>query len=139
MTVAISNDVDPLCKLVMDDTYNQNQYYRLCVVVSRSSYFKHELPYPDGWPIHSCEVKELSFRTTAALGEASGMSYYERMTHCTFRDATGESYLYISRAYLSSQLFVYLLDPADGKLYLENLSTNISIVDELNSYDFIED
>jgi hypothetical protein len=47
--------------------------------------------------------------------------------------------LFISRSYLSNQVLVYLRDPLDGRIHLENLSTNVGIVDELNSFDFVED
>jgi len=63
------------------------------------------------------------------------------MTMCYFAHDIEEGnshYLYISRAYQSNQVF----DIPDGShqiIYLENLSINVTIKDELNSFDFVED
>ena len=46
--------------------------------------------------------------------------------------------LYISRSYMSNRVFVYLQDPVDGNIYLENLSDNIGVIDEIYSFNFIE-
>ena len=70
------------------------------------------------------------------------MLYHERVVLCHTKHVSpfkGERFLYISRAYRSGQVFVYRRDPWDEKIYLENLYTNVSIVDELNSFDFIEE
>jgi hypothetical protein len=46
---------------------------------------------------------------------------------------------YISRSYFSNAVYVYIRDPYNGKIYLENLSFNIGVVDELNLFDFVEE
>lgn len=143
MSIAESDAIDPLCKLVSKDPYNfENQYFRLCVAVFRSSYFEDNTVYPEKRNSHACKMKEVSFRTKEALDAANGRSYRERMIFCNSRYVEPDNepiFLYISRAYLSNQVFVYQHDLSDGKIYLENLSTDISIVDELNSFDFVED
>jgi hypothetical protein len=50
-----------------------------------------------------------------------------------------DSHVYVSRAYKSNEVFVYLEDDLEEKIYLENLYVNVSIVDELNSFDIVED
>lgn len=129
-----NDSVDPLCKLI------PMEHYRFCVAVSRSSYFAERIRYPQP-TTSACSKEEVSFRTVEAITKAAGKPYFERMTLCrleyeNFRE--GKCFLYISRAYLSNAVFVYRRDPTDGKIYLENLSTNISIVDEINSFDLVE-
>ena len=63
---------------------------------------------------------------------SEGRLFHERMAFCGFG-------FYISRAYTSNEIFVYCKNVLDEKLYLENLSVNLSIIDGLNSFDFIED
>lgn len=156
--IATSNEIDPLCKLVADEEITLNdQYYRLCVAVSRSSYFINKVKYPVEESSHFCRMGKVSFKTREVSEETKKNSYYERMILCPLEsvDRTEEhSYLnvehvdpnnkksvllYISRAYQSNQVFVYLYNFSDQKIYLENLSTNICVVDELNSFDFVED
>lgn len=138
--VVDEDDADPLCRLVPDELPEQNQHYRLCVAVSRSSYFKSKVLYP-GREVYPCVEMQVSFRTKEALEVADDL-YYEKMIPCESRYADirrGQSLMYISRAYKSNEVFVYTLDFSDGNIYLENLSTNISIIDEINSFDFVED
>lgn len=137
--LAENNDIDPLCRLI--SVGERNQHYRLCVAVSRSSYFKDIIEYPPK-EFYPCELREISFRTAEAIREAGHRRYVERMTLCRsiYVDSDeGDSLIFISRAYISNQVFVYEFDSLDNEVYLENLSTNISIVDELNSFDLIED
>ena len=130
-----------MCSLVSGDQEDSNnQHFRLCVAVLRSSYFADKIQYPENLPSR-CSEKKISFRSVETLAEGGTESFYERMTQCYseyLELSQGPSHLYISRSYLSNSIFVYRRDPYDRKIYLENLSTNISIVDELNSFDFVE-
>ena len=123
-----------------DEEDPNNQHLRLCVAVLRSSYFADKIQYPENQPSR-CYEEEISFRSIEALEEAGTESFYERMTQCYsefLEPPEDPSDLYISRAYLSNAIFVYRRDPYDDKIYLENVSTNISIVDELNTFNIVE-
>jgi hypothetical protein len=144
LLAALTNEIDPLCKLVSERiTDPNNQHYRFCVAVSRSAYFKDKVKYPPPTSGHGCRERKISFRTEEGVTEVATKSYYERMTPCYLTHVDpreGESVrLFISRAYLSNQVLVYRRDSADAKIYLENLSTRVSILDELNSFDFVEE
>lgn len=132
-----SDDIDPLCKLILGN----GQHLRFCVAISTSSYFEYIIRYPYGLNF-ACFKEKVSFKTTEAIAEAAGKSYYERMIRCRSTYIapleSDTSFLFISRAYLSNAVFVYRENPIDKKIYLENLSTNVSIVDEINSFDFVE-
>lgn len=141
---AQDNRTDPLCKLVSNRLIDpNNQYHRLCVAVSRSSLYAAKIKYPHPGNIRTCDEIEVSFRTKRGSAKAAGVTYYERVVLCysvlANRRRKKESFLYISRAYKSNQVFLYRFNPSDRKMYLENLMTNINIMDELNSFDFVED
>lgn len=138
---AENNSLDPLCKLVSEERGPHNRHHRFCVAVSTSSYFEDQIRYPRHRP-YPCYKEQIFFRTTDGIQEAAGRSYYERMTRCLSISGNAEiswPMLYISRAYRSNEVLVYRRNSPDEKIYLENLSSNISIIDELNSFDFIED
>lgn len=106
--------------------------------------YKEEFLYPMRMP-HNCEVNKVSFRTTEAIKEVTfngSSTYFERMMPCSLYhpqpDEDETVTLYISRAYMSNQVFVYRLNPTTNEIFLENLSFNVSILDELNSFDFPE-
>ena len=128
---AENNETDPFCKLVSgDDEDPNNQHYRFCVAVSKSSYFKDRLRYPWGTQSFHCEKRQVSFRTPEGKAEAGDSEYFERMTMCQPTPKKNEVItMYISRAYESNKVLVYLLDAPNGRIYLENLSTNVSVVE----------
>ena len=135
-----SNDIDPFCKLIssMADSPN-NQTHRICMAVCTSSYYAHRCALHAFLP---CHEQKVSFRTLDGIRESDGKLYRERMTscYCILPDALhGIIQLYISRAYSSNRVFIYARNSSDGRIHLENLSTNLSILDELNSFDFVED
>lgn len=142
MFAARTDNQDPLCKLTSEST---NEHYRMCVVISTSSYFQTEIEYPRRVlrAINPCLLKEIVFKTEAGEAEAANTSYHERMIPCysTYKSPrVARSILYISRAYTSAQVFVYRPDSVNGnKVYLVNLSTRVEVVDELNSFEFVED
>lgn len=138
LSAAESNEIDPLCKLVSDRVIDpNNQHYRLCSAVSNSSYFKGKY---SGWASRrgTCTRRKVSFRTVEGIKNAADTEFYERMIFCgsTSLGPGNVLILYISRAYLSNHVLVY--QGSRHAIYLENLSANISVVDELNSFDFIE-
>lgn len=138
---ADSDDVDPLCKHVTKENV-RNHYYRFCVAVARSLHFVDKIRYPTIGATHDCRKREVSFRTPRAMAQAAEKLFYERMMPCPcveLEPRKEKGFFYISRGYKSNGVFVYYQDLSDEKIYLENLSTNISIVDELNSFDFLED
>ena len=96
------------------------------------------------WNARYCEFRVVSFRTAEAVEYAAGNSFYERMIPCVSRLTNARSkkkslaYFFISRAYTSNHVLVYQFDPSNGNIYLENLSSNVPIVDELNSFDLVE-
>ena len=86
-------------------------------------------------------MREISFKTADGIKEAAGKTYHERMTSCVCRALDPDedvASFYLSRAYISDHVLVYTKRNSDGKIYLENLSTNVNIVDEINSFDFVE-
>jgi len=87
-------------------------------------------------------MEEVVLRTADGIRESAGVSYYERMITCPcglLNPEHGIVNFYLSRAYMSTQIFVYLRDRENGKMYLKSLNTNVFMVDELNSFDFVED
>lgn len=136
------NNFYPLCKVVSEETYDlNNEGQRLCAAVTTSSPFKDKIRYLQ-FPEHPCYLETVSFRSEEGVKKSYGKLYRERMTLCHslfINPLMRESFMYISRAYRSNQVFVYLRDPLDQKIYLENLSINLSVVHELNSFDFVED
>ena len=55
-----------------------------------------------------------------------------------YTKAPEKKVFYISRAYNPNQAFVYVQESSDDKLYLEILSTNVSIIRESYNFDDIE-
>ena len=131
-----------MCKLLSrNEDDPENQHSRLCSAVSRSSDFINKVRYPFAASTHSCFFRKVSFQTQNAKKEEAGVAYYELMTLCNLSwidRRESDRFLYISRAYKSNAIFVYRDAPSPGKIYLHNLSINIDIVDELNSFDFVE-
>ena len=83
-----------------------------------------------------CSVIEVSFRTPAAIQllEETGQQqpYQERMTRCVSADINDPNRrvsIYLGRGYKANQLYVYQRVKPEGKVYLVNLSTNVSIAD----------
>ena len=124
------NHKDPLCKLISGDEYDSdNQHNRFCVAISKALHFEKEVPRKFGFP-SPCSEEEIAFKNSKATRRV----YHERMTSC--RSTDGEIIFYFSRSYLSNGAFVYRRDTE--KIYLEALSTNLGIRDELNSLNTIE-
>lgn len=143
LRTAEMNDIDPFCKLVSGRKRDRkNQHHRLCAAVSRFSSLKDSFTYPDPFLTSPCKMEEVSFKTADGIKESMGKSYFERMTRCysTAEEIDGKrDFLYISRAYKSTEVFVYRRLASDENIYLENLSTGMKIIDKLNSFDFLED
>lgn len=126
--------LDPICQIVAPSDSPHNQWSRLCASALGSLYFRMKIRYPqpatNGNPCHRLEV---SFRTEQARKELRNISekYYEWMTPCKARDVytDKEVYFFISRAYVSNQVFIYDVGDSFGTVYLENLSTHISVID----------
>lgn len=81
--------------------------------------------------------------TQEGLREANEDWYDERLTSCStnYLNEVGQkrkTTLFISRAYRSNEILVYRQNTFDEKVYLLNLVANVSILDELNSFDFVE-
>lgn len=124
--------------MISDELFDLNdQHYRLCVAVLGSFSYKKLIKYPerDVWP---CWTKRISFRTPEGKKEAADGAYFERVTlcHSTYVNSDlGEMVLYISRGYESNRIFVYRHN-VDDSIYLENLSTNIDVVED-NYYFYV--
>lgn len=104
---------------------------RLCAIVLMSSYFKEKVKYLREKQPVSCTKRYISFRTVNARDEVAGKLYFEFMAQCDVVMVNGtDGFYFISRAYNSNQVFVYSYNNPDGKLYIENLSTNVNIVDD---------
>jgi len=133
VSTAQNNETDPFCKLVSEDENDpNNQHHRFCVAVSKSSHFKNKLVYPWRVKAFPCERRQISFKTPEGIVQAGNEKYFERMTRCyswTTLQSGKEIDIYISRAYESNKVLVYLLDSRDEKIYLENLSTNVVVVE----------
>ena len=141
-----SYSIDPLCKLITstasDDSSNEHD--RFCSKICASSYFSDDrmAKYSLITATLPCQSIEISFRTLDGIKSAAEETYRELMAPCLCRflgSIDGLNYLYISRAYVSNQILVYNGGHMDGRIYLENLSTHVSIVDEINSFDFVEE
>lgn len=129
--VAESFEHDPVCRLISKER-SDNQHFRLCAIVLTSSYFITRFKYPTRVNAYAVFEDQISFRTTDANLRSVGKEYHERIVVCPVRiiDSSHQTRVYISRAYKSNEVFVYLRDPSDGRLYLENLSVNVGIVHE---------
>ena len=117
--LAKSEDIDPFCKLILGNIgHPKNQRFRFCEVVMRSSYFKNDLRQYQADEPGQCSELEVSFRTQ----KDNGKKFYELMAPCLIVGYEGiETYLYISRGYMSKQVFVYREDPVNDAIYLENV------------------
>jgi hypothetical protein len=76
---------------------------------------------------------DITFKSAAGKEMAAGKSYQELMICCYISLFDEDSYgkFCISRAYNPNQVFVYVPDPSNrNKFYLENLNTNVHIVQE---------
>lgn len=83
--------------------------------------------------------EEISFRTEEGIEEAFNQSYRENMLQCYVLTVDGyEEMFYVSRAYNPNHVFVYIEDHSNNKFYLENLSTNVSIVHERYNFGSVE-
>ena len=136
--------MDPMCKLLTADSRDSiNQHYRFCVAISRSLFYEDEFLYPMRMP-QLCSLRKISFRRREVAKKVTKKlsGYFERVTLCRSQhpgpSRKDDTQLFISRAYMSDRIFVYRLDPTSNRLYLENLSINVSIVDELNSFELPE-
>lgn len=137
-------DLDPICKLVLD--YSNNQKGRLCAMVLRSSYYREKIEYryPDPFFPAECIQREVSFRTEEGIQQAAGKTYHELMARCRSRTIRPNTdyyfsdfrYLFISRAYKPNEVFLYQQDSATTRIYLENLFIDVSIVTEPLSFNF---
>lgn len=136
-------ELDPVCKLNSAD-YDDNADLRLCSIVFNSSYFKTKVEYIKPMLNKFYYREKISFRTEEGIRKTLHQSdkYYEILLGCGVRMNTGEEkYFYISRAYNPNQVFVYsYMKNHYGrlKLYLENLSLDVSIVHELYNFGNVE-
>lgn len=111
--------------------YNQN--HRICLSVLGSAYFKGEIAYYS--KLHGrngCYYQKITFQTEDAKREAARSGEYcEWMIYCRAQviSTKAEAHFYISRAYHSNRMFVYRYDLRRSEVYLENLSTHVSILD----------
>lgn len=143
MSTAERDDLDPLCKLISKSIL-ENQHYRLCVALFRSSYFKDKFAYPileNRYREIRCYETVISFKTEEAIRQAADNIYSERMTKCrtVSLDTNAEVSLYVSRAYITHQVFLYRRDPSDQKIYLENLTVDLNLITDYNFFDDVED
>ena len=115
-----------------------SQWNRICVSVLGSMYFKTKIKYAQS--AHNedpCQYIEVTFRTAEAkrVLEMAPQNYYEWMIVCEAKKVTTTDeegiHFFISRAYASNQVFVYSADYKNGVVYLENLSTNVSVIDDI--------
>jgi hypothetical protein len=99
-----------------------------------SAYFQGKFAYLS--KVHrrdECYYQEVSFQTSDAKREAARTGkYYEWMIYCKAQTvgSNTEAHFYVSRAYKSYEMFVYRAVTPSYAIYLENLSTNVSIVDD---------
>ena len=131
--------IDPLCKLVTEvtDGHYRGLHFRLCMAVCGP--LDMALPRP-----HQCHRRKVAFASAEALERPPPLRY-ERMALCECTSMSqplkGEprNEIYVSRAYMSNQVFIYRKHPTSRKYYAVDLLTDVSIVDEVNSLDFPED
>jgi len=131
--------LDPVCQL-NNGYFETNQGYRLCEIVLAVSYFKSLIRNSQRIISGICHSKKISFRSTEAIEEAGEKLYYELMIRCVMGGSdVKSSTLYISRAYNPNEVFVYLSDHSFSEnVYLETLSTHVSIVKENYNFDNVE-
>lgn len=123
----------------MNSVDENDQSFRLCAKVLTSLYFKSSVKYPirtSGW---HCLKKGIAFRTEDGVKEAARKSYNEWMLRCptTMANSNLEFY-YISRGYNPSEVFVYIQDIPNDKIYLENLNINVNFVHETYNFGNVE-
>ena len=113
------------------------QSCRLCAIVLTSAYFQEIVVDPCAYHANYWFKVNIAFRTREGRREAAGLLYYERMANCLAKMADGSVRRFsISRAYNPNQVFVYVENPLDKRMYLDHLVVNVGIVHE--RYDFNE-
>lgn len=129
---------DPVCKVSLQ-SIEKSQGSRLCTIVLMSAGFRSRVKdIRQSYPI-VCNRNLISFRTAEAINVAAEESYYELMVTCNVRMIdNNEDFFFISRAYNANQVFVYSLQNPERKLYLENLSTNVSIIHDYYNFGTVE-
>lgn len=133
---------DPVCKL-NSGNFEDNAELRLCSIVLNSTYFKNIVKYVKRTLSKVYYRNIIAFRTDEGLEEAAANSYFkEIMLCCEVITVTGKAkQFYISRAYNPNQVFVYSFSPDSSgrmRLHLENLSIDVSIVQEPYNFGNVE-
>ena len=137
---AESYELDPICQFNFAGSLEDIKVTRLCAIILQSASFKKKVKYPVPDIINRCYLMEVSLRSKEAIEKANKNYYFERMVLCRapLRDSEEKEYFYISRAYNPNEVFVYTADPRNGRIYLKNLSINVSIVHERYNFGNIE-
>jgi hypothetical protein len=106
-----------------------------------SSHFKDRVSQPqEALPV-ACQREKVSFRRAEALAPTAGKSpYYELMLRCYAQvpNSNTPGLFLVSRAYNPNEVFVYTSDPHSDEIYLDILSTNVSIVHEPYEFGNVE-
>jgi hypothetical protein len=99
--------------------------------VLNSLYFRDKIRYsPKSDFIYGCKKMEVSFRTEDAIANANDKYYEEWMLWCLAEsiESDTQTEYFVSRAYRPNNVFVFTRDYSSREMYLENLSSGISVV-----------
>lgn len=84
-------------------------------------------------------MAEISFKTEEGAQEAADRVYSEFLVPCLATTSDGsEAVFYISRGYNPYQVFVWIRNPLNMQIYLQNLSTGVSLAHELYNFGNVE-
>lgn len=124
---------DPICKLIPPQlAWNQN--HRICQSVLGSAAFKDEIVYISRPQRRDdCSKRRIFFQTPEGESDAARTGEYEEwMVYCLGKRIAdkAEINILVSRAYQSGHMFVYRMVPPNYHAYLDNLSSNVSIIDD---------
>lgn len=113
---------------------SKSEKLRICASVVGSLHFANRIIFiPDEMNVsEQCTLKTVSFKTNEAAADTKDDPWYnEWMVSCFVQpiipsEAPGHSTIFISRAYLSQNVFVYSFDLSAKALYIDNVSARIS-------------
>ena len=103
------------------------------MAVFNSKYFEEKAMYPKNidevaW---ECKLEMVSFQTKHGRREANRV-FCERLLECKYTSSKRSDgfHYYLSQAYRSNEVFIYFQNPYTSKIYLENLSTNVRLLND---------
>lgn len=129
LLTASNRNQDPLCSLELKEKV------RICMAVLNSTYFNGKVNFPSSvnWIGGKCIKKTISFQTEVGERLAARREFQEWTMDCdTNNEDDGVFDYLLSQAYEPDQIFIYTWDWHTHDLFLENLSTNVRLIINLD-------